>query len=323
MAAAPARTPIVVLGGRDLVASAMPEGVEDKHALSGYKGVAVRIGGRALIEQVVERLEESDLFAPIYIAGPRSVYADHRRGATVIDVTGSVDETIRAGIEGVNRAHGEGPLALTTCDVQPEVETIRQVMAHYQAAAPCDGFLPMIRAPEDAAELGASAYKPTYLVAPEAGAAPVEVLPCHLAVLDAAAFRLEFIYRVLALVYSTRNKSIAYRRRVMLPSIALELLYQDLRHILGLRLPNLTWSVLRSGLSAARALKAGTITRAQLEDAVRTIFITARHRKAYPERRVVMPLVDGLSLALDIDTEEEAAALAAADPSKDHPARRT
>ena len=39
-------------------------------------------------------------------------------------------------------------------------------MAEYHASAPCDGFLPMIRTPEDPAELGPSAYKPTYVVAP-------------------------------------------------------------------------------------------------------------------------------------------------------------
>jgi len=304
------RVPIVVLGGGDIVASAMPEGVEDKHALSGYKGAAVRIGGRALIECVLERLEASDLFAPIYIAGPESIYADHRRGARIIDVSGSIDETARAGIAGIAEEHGGAPMAIITCDVLPDVATLAYAMAEYHAGAPCDAFLPMIRAPEHPSELGPSAYKPTYVVAPEPGAAPVEVLPCHLAVIDPSALRMEFIYRVLRLVYGTRNQSITYRRRVMLPSIVLELLYQDLRHILGLRLPNLTWSVLHSGLPAVRALNAGTITRAQLEDAIRTIFVTARHRARYPERRVAMPLLEGLSLALDIDTEEEAAALA-------------
>ncbi len=49
--------PIIVLGGRDASAGAMPTGVHDKHALAGYKGVAVRIGGRAMIDCVVERLE--------------------------------------------------------------------------------------------------------------------------------------------------------------------------------------------------------------------------------------------------------------------------
>ena len=310
MAGPTERLPIVVLGGGDVVASAMPEGVEDKHALSGYKGAAVRIGGRALIECVLERLEASDLFAPIYIAGPRSIYADYRRGARIIDVSGSIDETVRAGIAGVSGEHGGAPMAIVTCDVLPEVATLASAMAEFHASAPCDGFLPMIRAPEDPAELGPSAYKPTYVVAPEPGAAPVEVLPCHLAVLDPSAFRMDFIYRVLRLIYGTRNQSIAYRRRVMLPSIIVELLYQDLRHILGLRLPNLTWSVLHSGLAPVRALKAGTITRAQLEDAIRIIFVTARHRARYPERRFAMPLLEGLSLALDIDTEEEAAALA-------------
>ncbi len=300
--------PIVVLGGRDARVGAMPAGVHDKHALAGYKGVAVRIGGRAMIDCVIERLEQSGLFAPIYIAGPQSVYAHHRRSATVIDVTGSIDETIRRGVEGASRGHPGVPLALATCDVLPDVETLARLMAHYRNSAPCDAFLPMIRAPEDAA-LGASGYKPTYQVVPEDGGGAVRVLPCHLAVLDVEALRMDFIYRFVGLIYRTRNRPIAYRRRVMLPGIILELLYQDLRHLLGLRLPNLTWTVLHSGLSAVRALKAGTITRAQLEDAFRRVFVTARHRSRYPERRVLMPVMEGLSLALDIDTEEEAAAM--------------
>jgi hypothetical protein len=233
-------------------------------------------------------------------APPQSVYAEHRGSATIIDVSGSIDETVRAGIEGAGRQNPGVALAVTTCDVLPEIDTLRQLMAQYHAGG----------APEDHAALGASAYKPTYFVRPQAGDAPVEVLPCHLAVVDAAAFRMNFIYRFLRLIYRTRNRPIAYRRRAMLPAIIFELLFQDLRHLLGLRLPNLTWTVLSSGLPAARALKAGTITRAQLENAARRIFITARHRARYPDRRVLMPLVDGLSLALDIDTQEEAEAMA-------------
>lgn len=305
------RPPIIVLGGRDARAGALPEGVEGLHALAGYKGAAVHIDGRALIECVVERFEQSGEFASIYIAGPHSVYGERRGGTAVIDVTGSIDETLRAGIEAVSRAHPGVPLALTTCDVLPDVETLAQVMAQFRAAPPCDGFLPMIRAPEDAAALGASTYKPTYQVVPEAGGVPVEVLPCHLAVVDVGALRMDFIYRVMRLIYRTRNRPIAYRRRVMLSGIILELLYQDLRHLLGLRLPNLTWTVLRSGLPAVEALKAGTIAQSHLEDAIRRIFVTARHRSQFPERRVLMPVVEGLSLALDIDTLEEAAAMGA------------
>lgn len=303
---APKPTPIIVLGGRDPRVGGMPAGVGDRHPLAGYKGVVVRIGGRALIDRVLERLAQSGLFAPIYIAGPQSVYAEHRGGASVIDVDGPIDETIRTGVEAVGRHHPGEPLAFTTCDVLPEIATLQRVMAQYRAGAPCDGFLPMIRVPEKRAELGASAYKPTYFVIPEQHARPVEVLPCHLAVVDTGALRMNFIYRVVRLIYRTRNRPIAYRRRVMLRGILFELLYQDLRHLLGLRLPNLTWTVLHSGLPAVRELKAGTITRGHLEEAIRRIFVTARHRRRYPERRVLMPILEGLSLALDIDTEEEA-----------------
>ena len=306
--------PIIVLGGHDARAGEMPAGVEDRHALMGYKGIAVRIGGRPLIECVLERLRQSGQFAPIYVAGPQSVYAGSLGGASIIDVTGSIDETIRAGFEGAARQCPGMPLAITTCDVLPEVDTLARLMAQYHAEAPLDAYLPMIRAPRERANLGASAYKPTYFVVPETGAAPLEVLPCHLAVLDVAAFRMDFIFRVARLIYRTRNRPIAYRRRVMLPGIIFELLFQDLRHLLGLRLPNLTWTVLHSGLPAVRELKAGTITRAHLEEAVRRIFVTARHRRRYPGRRVLMPLVEGLSLALDIDTEEEAREASAGQP---------
>jgi hypothetical protein len=309
MAAAPKQLPTIVLGGRDPRVGEMPAGVDGLHPLAGYKGVAVRIGGRVLIECLVERLAASGHFAPVYIAGPRAVYADHCPGARLVHVDGTIDETVRAGIEAVSRAHPGAALAITTCDVLPEVETLVRVMADYEAAAPCDGFLPMIRAPADHATLGASAYKPLYRVVPEAGSPAVEVLPCHLAVLDPKALRMEFIYRVLRLMYRTRNRPIAYRRAVILRGIAFELLYQDLLHVLSMRLPSLTWSVLRAGLPAVRALKAGTITRAQLEQAMRRIFVTARHQSRYAERRILMPIVDGLSLALDIDTEEEAEAM--------------
>ncbi len=64
-------------------------------------------------------------------------------------------------------------------------------------------------------------------------------------------------------------------------------------------------------ITAATALHRGTITRAGLEKAVRRLFVKWRHCTRYPERGVALPFTDELSLALDIDTEEEAQALAA------------
>ncbi len=81
-----------------------------------------------------------------------------------------------------------------------------------------------------------------------------------------------------------------------------------MRHLAALRLPNLTWGVLRAALPAAQLLNEGRATRARVEDTLRRMFVKYRHRKRYPQRRVHVPIVDGLSLALDMDTVEEAQA---------------
>ena len=303
--------PIIVLGGRDKRPPALPSDARDKHPLAGYKGITIRIGGRALIDCVVDRLRQSEAFAPVYIAGPESVYRDIESAATVIDAHGSIDTTIRTAAEAVRAKHPNTPLAFTTCDVLPEVETLVRLIAEYRRSFPCDAFFPTIRAPKDHATLGASAWKPTYRIVPGEGQAPVEILPCHLMIIDMDAMRTNFIYRVVGIAYRTRNRPIPYRRRVLLRSILAELLYQDARHVLGLRMPTLTWTLLFAGLPTIRHLKAGTLTRARLEDTYRRLFVTAQHRRRYPERRVLMPVVDGLSLALDIDTEEEASAMGA------------
>ncbi len=64
--------------------------------------------------------------------------------------------------------------------------------------------------------------------------------------------------------------------------------------------------MLRAALPAARLLREGSITRPALEDALRKIFVRQRHRRRHPERRIHLPIVEALSLARDIDTEEEA-----------------
>jgi hypothetical protein len=148
-----------------------------------------------------------------------------------------------------------------------------------------------------------------YRVVPSPGKPAQRILPGHLAVVDPEALRLAFLYRLLQLGYRTRNRSIYYRRGVMVRGVLGALLYQDLLHLLALRAPATAWTVLTAGLKAARGLKRGTILRANLEDAVRKIFVTGLHRKRYPDRAAHLPLLEGLSLALDIDTVEEARAM--------------
>jgi hypothetical protein len=226
----------------------------------------------------------------------------------LIDSDGTFGENIRKSFDAMRAEHGRAPFAFITCDILPEVDTLTVLMDDYAAHAPCDLWFPLIHAPEDRGSLGASAWKPRYHIVPREGQAAVGILPGHLVVVDPAALRLKFVYRLMQLGYRTRNRPINYRRSVMVRGVVLELLYQDLLHLLTLRAPTLTWSVLRVGISAAHELREGRITRNRLEDTLRRIFVASRHRRRHPERRVRMPIVEGLSLALDIDTEEEARA---------------
>ena len=68
--------------------------------------------------------------------------------------------------------------------------------------------------------------------------------------------------------------------------------------------------MLGAGLPAARHLRDGNLSVPALEDYLRRIFVKHRFRQKHPSRRVVVPIVEELSLALDIDTEEEARAAA-------------
>jgi hypothetical protein len=301
--------PIVILAGSDRRAAVLPEEGHDKHPLSGYKAVDVRIGDKTLVETVIDRLEASGLFRPIYVAGPRQSFGTVLpQSASLIDADGTLGENIRTSLERLRKEHPATPIGFITCDVLPEVDTLHSLLVDYDRHAPCDLWFPMIHAPEDPGKLGASAWKPAYRIVPRKGEAAVGVLPGHLVIVDPEALRRKFVYRLIQLGYRTRNRPIDYRRGVMVRGVVLELIYQDLLHLVTLRAPTLTWTVLSRGIAAARRLRDGTITRERLERALRKIFVTSKHRRRYPDRRVRLPIAEGLSLALDIDTEEEARA---------------
>jgi hypothetical protein len=300
------RLPLIVLGGSDRKSTRLPDDVRDKHPLSGYKGVDIRIGGRPMVETIVELVIACGRFEPVYVVGPSKVYEKVRFDATMIDANGTFGQNIQTSLEHVRAIHPGSPLAFITCDVLPEGGSLMALMAHYDSHAPCDLWFPLVVAPEDRDMLGASAWKPLYRIAPRDGEPALRILPGHLVIVDPEALRLKFLYRLFQLGYRTRNRPIDRRRSVMVRSMLLALLYQDLLHVLGFRFPALTWTVLRAGVTAARELRDGTITRGRLENFLRQIFVKYRHRKRFPDRRVLTPLVHEIWLALDIDTEEEA-----------------
>jgi hypothetical protein len=297
---------MIVLGGSDRKSTRLPDDVRDKHPLSGYKGVDIRIGGRPMVETIVELIIASGRFGPVYVAGPTKVYENVRCDAAMIEANGTFGQNIQTSLERVRAIHPGSPIGFITCDVLPEVDSLLALLAHYDSHAPCDLWFPLVVAPEDKEQLGASAWKPLYKIAPRDGEPALRILPGHLVIVDPEALRLKFLYRLFQLGYRTRNRPIDRRRSVMVRKLLKSLLYQDLLHILGFRFPDLTWTVLRAGIMAARELRNGTITQARLENFLRQIFVKYKHRKRFPDRRVLTPLVDELWLALDIDTEEEA-----------------
>jgi hypothetical protein len=297
------------MGGSDARPSELPPEGRKAHPLRGPKGARIQIDGRSLISVLVERVTATGLFDPIIVVGPAAAYGPLALPIPVVDADGSFGDNVQVAVSAMRRAHPGRSVAFLACDVLPDGDALGSMMACYRRCNPCDLFFPMIRAPDTHQALGASAWKPRYRILPADGEEPVYVLPGHLLVADLDALRLDFLYRLFQLAYRTRNRPLGYRRGVLFRGVIAELLRQDLLHLLSLRAPSLTWSVLVSAFSAARALEEGTLTRIGLEKAIRRILITSRHRKRYPERGVRMPILDALSIALDLDTTEEVDAL--------------
>jgi len=297
--------PVTILGGSDRKPGSMPESGSSLHPLATYKGVAVQVDGRPLIGLLVERLLASRAFGPVTIAGPARVYASLGLETRIVDTDAGVAQNLRAAIEA--RAAGE-PMAVLACDVLPSTAELVELRARYEEAAPCALWLPFVRVPRDRQALGAFAWKPRYALVLASGEI-VRILPGHLGIFEPSALRLPLLYRLFDCAYRTRNHSVAHRRKVMLRTVLASLVLQDLKLLASLKVPSRTLTIVQSGLRLAHELRAGRIRLAELEQLTGRIFLRQHRPSSAPERGVRYPILDTISLAEDIDTEEEARAL--------------
>lgn len=302
--------PLVILGGCDRNPAALPPQGRDLHPLSGCKGLDVRIGGRCLIEHLVDRLRSTGVFDPIWVAGPAAAYRRLAGSIEVIDTDSDFGGNIRVALETVVRSCPGREVGFTTCDILPEPADLELLLDDYFREAPPDLWFPLILAGDEAA-LGASDWKPRYRIVPVAGEPAVAVLPGHLTILDPSSLNLSLMYRLFELAYRTRNRPLRYRRSYVARGVLWNLLREDFANLLALRLPTMTSDLVRSGLTVTNGLRSAKITRAELEHAMRRVFVKRRHRIRHPERRLRMPFLRALSIARDIDTVEEARALGA------------
>lgn len=301
-----APVPIIILGGRGRPSAGLPNEAEGQHLLSGYKAAELKIGGRPLIEELVERLRATGAFDPIYLVGPERVYAPCRlKDVRLVDADLDFGSNIRAATDRVMSDLPQQPVAYATADILPEADDLDRAVDDFRRASPCDFWMLECREPKDLQSLGTSSWKPRYTIRGDEDPAPVPILPGHLVIADPWAVRLSMIYDILELAYRSRNLPISRRRRAITSKIVLVLLRADLGELSRGRLPTVTFDTLWSGTRFVAKLRNG-IDHGLMATLLRQIFIKRQHRRRYPRRGGRVAVLDCLSLARDIDTEEEA-----------------
>jgi hypothetical protein len=297
--------PLILLAGRDRRPSALPDGRADLHLLRGYKAMEVEIGGEPLIVRLLERLRDGGVRGPVFVAGPARVYADLAGEVRLVDTDGDFGENIRASLEAVRESGFQGQVAVMTSDVLPEADELQAALADFERHQPCDFWMVQCRA--DRQKLGASAWKPRYFLRPEGESGGVATLPGHLFMADPRNVRLDLLYTLFELAYRTRNRPTAYRRSVIVKGILMTLLASDLKRLATFRRPVITRDMLWNGLTLIKKTTAPSgVGQREMEDRLRRIWVRASVRRRHPERRGRVMIHDGISLARDIDTEEEA-----------------
>lgn len=302
------KIPLVILGGRDRRGPELPEGTEDRHPLRGYKGAVLKVGGRPLVQVLIDRLRDVGVFYPFYIAGPRHVYQDFLADdVRLIDTDGSFGANLRASVESTKVGGEYAPqLGFVTCDILPDPEELRHAVDDLIHNSPVDFWMPQIRVPDEEESLGTSDWKPRYRLAPAGSGQAVPVLPGHLLVASPGILRLEFAFEFLDRLYETRNRSLAYRRAALTKALLGNLLAQDVRNLLRLRPPSNLFDVVFWSLFAVGKLISGGATTEEMARYIRRVFVLRPQRKRHGDHRARAPLLDALSLARDIDTVEEA-----------------
>ena len=307
-----AAPPLVLLAGSDARPARLTEAGRGYRPLTGHKAAELQVEGKPLVRSIIDRLTASGRFSDLYVAGPARIYAGMVDGARLVDCDNRLEDNLRTAFEAVREDHPHGPIAFLASDILPDPETIRAVMDRYAGDAPCDVFFPLAELPDDESGLGPSDWKPRYRIRPDVDSKPSTILPGHLVIVDPDALRIGLVYRLIALSYRTRNRPIGGRGLAMLRGVLMTALREDLRQLFTLGLPDLTAAVIADGAAVVMGLKSGNMTRERLERAARRVVVSYGHRRRYPRREVRVPILAGiLSLARDVDTEEEARALGA------------
>ncbi len=303
------KIPLVILAGSDPRPGAVPSGAEDFHFLVGYKGADLKIGDRPLIAELLDRIAKSKAFGDIYIAGPKRIFGN-LVDCQIIDTDGTVGDNIQAAITGVCAIHGDGTrVAFLSCDILPSGAELSELMAGLivREGGQDDDSMPalslsLVQVPED---VGASVWKPRYMIRATDEEEPVAFLPGHLGVAYPKKLRTGLLFRAIALVYAERNRDYEQRRRDIVFRLMGVLLWRDLMNVLRLQPPLLTYSAIRYGLGAFMAWRRNELTIERLATGIEKMVVHRKYHRRPASGCVRIVITPHMSLAKDIDTREE------------------
>ncbi|MEM7166410.1 MAG: hypothetical protein AAF581_13170 [Planctomycetota bacterium] len=304
--------PIVILGGSGGHPTQLPRAGGGYHPLTGYKGVDLRIQGRALISHLVDRIIGSGAFGPIYVAGPERVYGSGGDSTVVIDTDGGLGDNVRAAVRHTQAQHPDTAVAFIACDVLPTSAELAQLADQYRNATATPLWFPLVAVAKE--DLGAFAWKPGYKFRVEPSAhildekqTSITVFPGHLVIAEPPQLRMAFFYRLAAAVYAARNRSIVAKSRILITRLLPALIWEDLKGIFRGQAPTYAYRMLRTGIKVTRPMRDGQLTLQEAADALSALTVIDP-----AQNPVQLPTIDLISFAEDIDTTEEAHELGAA-----------
>jgi hypothetical protein len=261
-----------------------------------------------LAAELVARLRSTGRFCDPLLVGPRRVYEDHV-DCEIVDVEGTLPSTLHSVTETVRtRFAGDAPVAVISCDILPTATEVNELLsAEFDPHDDCHFWWQWVAA--DPQKLGASAWKPRYVIRASPDGELETVFPGHLAIFRPEMIRFEVLLRLLTLAYRYRNWTPRQRMPPMLVRGVGMMLLEDLRNLRRAQLPILTLSIPWHLLGAYRDLQKHRLTVPDQERHVAGVLLHRRFRHA--ERPVVIALTRILSFAQDIDTRDEFAAACA------------
>jgi hypothetical protein len=117
--------------------------------------------------------------------------------------------------------------------------------------------------------------------------------------------RLGFVYRLLRLAYSERNRDYSRRQWTILARIIWGLLWRDFVNLFRLQPPTLTYTIVRYGLGTFSRWRRGDLDLEGLALGFAAVLVKRKHFRRWGANCVRIATSPILSFARDLDTQEE------------------